>query len=605
VVRWTRGPRALGCAVALAAVAACSHDWEAYDPRLGGGGPGGGDPCLPGETEACYGGPEGTEGVGACVAGARTCSPAGAFGACEGEVTPAAEDCDTEQDDDCDGEPNQVELCGCVPSTAVDCYEGPDGTLGVGVCLGGSKICEPDGMSYGPCLAQVLPAVESCATAGVDEDCNGLDNDRCAVWAKRFGGSQDQYANAFALAADGGIVFTGDLAGSTNFGGGTLTSAGSSDLLVVRLDAAGEYVWASRFGNSATQSGRALALDPDGNILVAGSFVGTLDFGGATLPLTSAGSEDIFVAKLDPLGEPLWSVRFGNSVAQSARGLAVAADGSVFVTGELAGAVDFGVDTVASAGQTDGFLLKLDADGAPLWVHGFGGSSTDGGAEVALGAGGAVHLTGFFTGAITIAGAPLVADGGNDVLVAKLTADGAHLWSRSFGAADTQRGAGIAVAPGGDVLVAGTFAGGIDLGRGEVASLGAVDGFALRLDSGGEVLWSALFQGDDQVTPQGIAVDATGNTAITGGFRGKANFGGGDQMMAGPDDFFLVVLDPAGAYRYSRIFGDFGDQDARAVSFAPDGSLFLLGEISATTDFGTGPLTSAGGEDIVVVKLAP
>jgi outer membrane protein assembly factor BamB len=460
-------------------------------------------------------------------------------------------------------------------------------------------------MSFEKCVGAVLPVVESCVS-DVDDDCNGAVNDRCAAWAKRFGGPQDQYATAFALAADGGIVFTGELGGSTNFGGGTLTSAGSTDLFVARLDAAGEYVWASRFGNNAAQAGRALAIDNDGNILVAGSFVGTLDFGVPTLPLTSAGLEDIFVAKLDPLGQPIWSVRFGNTVAQGARGLAVAADGSVFVTGELAGSVVFGADTVASAGSTDGFLLKLDAtDGTPLWVHGFGGSSTDSGADVALGAGGTVHLTGFFTGTITLAEATLVGRGGNDALVAKLTADGVHLWSRGFGAADTQKGGAIAVAPGGDVLVAGTFSGGIDFGRGEVASLGAEDGFALRLDPGGEVLWSALFQGTDLVTPQGIAVDPAGNAAIVGGFRGEADFGGGKQKMAGPDDFFLVVLDPAGAYRYSRIFGDFDDQDARAVAFDPAGSLFLLGEISASTDFGTGPLTSAGGEDMVVVKIAP
>ncbi len=71
--------------------------------------------CVPGGTGACYNGASGTEGVGLCKAGVRTCNATGTawLDGCVGEVTPAkAEDCDTPGDDDCDGVANQASLCG-------------------------------------------------------------------------------------------------------------------------------------------------------------------------------------------------------------------------------------------------------------------------------------------------------------------------------------------------------------------------------------------------------------------------------------------------------------------------------------------------------------
>jgi hypothetical protein len=79
-------------------------------------------PCSPGVEEACYSGAQGTEGVGTCAGGVRTCDESGsAFGSCEGEVVPAAERCDTLEDEDCDGVANNgcvYERCAALPAGA-------------------------------------------------------------------------------------------------------------------------------------------------------------------------------------------------------------------------------------------------------------------------------------------------------------------------------------------------------------------------------------------------------------------------------------------------------------------------------------------------------
>ena len=135
--------------------------------------------CWPGQVETCaYGGPAGTEGVGACHAGTRTCGDSGTgWGACTGEVTPLPqEDCTTPIDDDCDGVVNEGDVCVCVPNSSQGCYSGPVESQGVGVCQGGTQQCNASGTAWGPCDGEVTPQTESCANT-TDDDCNGQVND--------------------------------------------------------------------------------------------------------------------------------------------------------------------------------------------------------------------------------------------------------------------------------------------------------------------------------------------------------------------------------------------------------------------------------------------
>ncbi len=127
--------------------------------------------CTNGSTQSCYTGPTGTNGVGVCGAGTRTCVN-GAWGACTGEVKPKAESCTTSGDDDCDGLTN--EGCVCTPGQTQACaYTGPAGTAGVGQCRAGTRTCSVTGSTpfWSACSGEVKPASESCD--GRDNSCNG------------------------------------------------------------------------------------------------------------------------------------------------------------------------------------------------------------------------------------------------------------------------------------------------------------------------------------------------------------------------------------------------------------------------------------------------
>jgi hypothetical protein len=100
--------------------------------------------------------------------------------------------------------------------------------------------------------------------------------------------------------ATGRVALTGYFEEVASFGGKDLTSAGGRDVFAVELaDADLATLTARAFGDAAFyQSGQAIAYDPGGNMLLAGYFAGTIDFGGG--PLTSAGNVDVFVAKFAP-----------------------------------------------------------------------------------------------------------------------------------------------------------------------------------------------------------------------------------------------------------------------------------------------------------------
>ena len=117
-------------------------------------------------------------------------------------------------------------------------------------------------------------------------------------------------------------------------------------------------------------AGLSAWVDPAGNVIVAGHYRNTVDFGGGGL--TAAGLDDLFVLKLDPNGSHAWSKSFGDASNQGTRGVATDASGAVFITGFMEGTVNFGAGDLISLGGQDAFLVKLSASGAHQWSRRFG-----------------------------------------------------------------------------------------------------------------------------------------------------------------------------------------------------------------------------------------
>ena len=137
----------------------------------------------------------------------------------------------------------------------------------------------------------------------------------------------------------------------------------------------GQLRWAKRRGGTSADNGKAITTDGSGNVLVGGSFTGTVDFGGGAL--SSGGMDDAFLAKYLPDGTPVWSRRMGGTGNDGVTGIALDRSGNAFVTGYFQNAVDFGGGALSSAGLNDIFVAKYSATGGFLWAKRFGSTGDD------------------------------------------------------------------------------------------------------------------------------------------------------------------------------------------------------------------------------------
>ena len=423
------------------------------------------------------------------------------------------------------------------------------------------------------------------------------------LWSKRFGGTGfGDTGRAVAVDGSGNLFVAGSFSATTDFGGGGLVALGSNDIFVAKYDPIGNHLWSKRLGASSGENCYSVAADVSGNVLVTGYFNATVDFGGGGL--VSAGSADIFVAKYSASGTHLWSKRFGSTLADV--GLAVTADGSdnVLVTGYFNNTVNFGGANLVSAGSSDIFLAKFDASGNHLWSKRFGGIGIEQGSSVTKDASGNVLLTGYFGNSVDFGGGALVSAGGDEVFLAKYDANGNHLWSKRFGGTFGDYGYSVAVGPAGAVYLAGAFNITIDLGGGPLVSAGGLDFYLAKYDANGVHQWSNRHGGVGTDAGYAMALDGSGNAFVTGVFGSTVDFGGGPLVSAGSDEIFMAKYAADGTHRWSARYGSSSFDLGYGAAVDGVGNACFTGTFNGSVDFGGGALTSAGNDDLFLAKYA-
>ena len=563
--------------------------------------------CTPGATQACYSGPAGTIGVGICKGGMQACNADGlGFGACFGEQKPLAEDCATAADEDCDGVSNQASAgCSCTPGATQACYSGPAGTIGVGVCKGGTHTCNPDGLGYGACVGEVLPAVDICSNA-TDEDCNGSVCGQ-TMWARALGNIA---INGVAVDGAGNIYVTGSLFGAFTLGAVSLSVVGGSgtDVVVLKFDSAGTIIWGKRFGSTFNESAIAIAVDAVGNVHLTGYLGGSVDFGGGAVP---AG---VFVVKLTSAGNHVWSKGCGGTTASPTsmgRGIAVDGTGNILVTGSFGGTLSCAIgQSATSLGIADAFVLRMSgANGGPLWTKGFGdAANSQYGYGIAAAANGDALVTGSFYGSIAFGGNTLTAGAASSIFVAKLTAAaGAHVWSQGGGSGAL--GASIAVDASSNPVFTGVYSGATTFaGKTVAAAGGGSDILVGKLDTAtGNAVWIHGYGGANGDSGNAVAVSGAGRIAMGGSFRNAADFGGGALASASLDAAFLATFDAVPTHLWSKQFSSstIGPNVTSGVAFGPVGEVVAGGKFFGTVDFGQGPLADVSGGTAFLIRVAP
>ncbi|WP_438029171.1 PE-PGRS family protein [Sorangium sp. So ce233] len=400
-----------------------------------------------------------------------------------------------------------------------------------------------------------------------------------ALWGIGAGDQENDRVEAIASDQDENIVLVGGFETAVNFGGegDGLVSEGRHDIFVVKLDAAGGHLWSRRFGDGADQYPFAVATDSSGNIVVAGEFQGTLNFGeDPSTALVSAGGRDLFVAKLDAEGNHLFSKRFGDALDQYATAVAVAGDDEIVVLGVANGSINFSEDPGAAltgTGDSNVVIAKLDADGGHLWSKRFGSiDSWQRFRSIAV-SDSAIYATGAFGGILEIDGTVVTSaidgetsgaggsggDGGGsggepiygiDGLVLRLEpASGSLVWASQMGGAGEQFAKLVSLGDDGNPVVIGNYAAAFRIGA-EVALNapgGTYDLYLARLDAetGVPLVARGLPSTGDEFV-WGLSQDPWGNHVLSGYFTGSLALGGEPVEVGAPSsgDAFVAKLTP-------------------------------------------------------------
>ena len=446
-------------------------------------------------------------------------------------------------------------------------------------------------------------------------------------WEYDITGAGDDNGNCITVDGNGNSYNTGYFNGTTYFGGGGLTST-TTNAFVAKQNSDGTYGWAGQLGRydaiiSSSASTKKVALDGSGNVYIGGYFKGSLDFdaGPGDATLTSAGDNDIFIAKYDGNGNYIWAKRIGGTGSDAGIAIAVDATGNAYVTGVFAGTVDFD----AGAGTTNlsvgsAFLTKYDATGNFVWAKSFTPVTSGSSLPYAIAVDGSsnVFVTGTLSGTVDFDGsaatANLTSNGLSDVYFVRYDAAGNFGWAKNIGGSSGDNANGITMDAAGNVYVTGTFRGTVDFdagaGSADLTSFGGYDIFITRYDALGNYIWAKNIGNPGTDATLGVATDQTNNLYITGHFYGMVDFdpgaGVGSLTSTGNSDMYIAKYDLSGNYVWAKGMGGSGTDASNNITVNGNGDVYISGYFAGTADFdpsaATANVTASGASDYFLAR---
>ena len=377
------------------------------------------------------------------------------------------------------------------------------------------------------------------------------------VWTQIVGANDDDLGLSVAVDPWHNAIMTG----TTRSILGNMVS-GRYDVFAAKFDASGNRLWLVERGTNEREAGESVATDAAGNIYICGYTGGSLDGNS----LSGTNTFDLFLMKLDPAGNWLWTRQDGQEMDDDAHAVAVDGQGNIYITGYVRG----GFHGLIRPGAADIFISKYDPAGNRLWSTLLGSSDVDEGFGIACDAGNNVYVTGYAQGSVE--GNPYSDNG--DAILAKYNSNGTRLWLKQWGTVNADTPHTVRVDGSGNVYIAGYTTGNL-----YGTKAGGRDVFVAKFDSAGNELWgrqTGSAEGDDAY---GLALDSSGNAYITGETSGSLD--GGDHQ--GSDDVFIAKYSPAGTKLWSTQLGTPNSEWGASLAL-DSGGIYIAGWSSGDFD---------------------
>jgi hypothetical protein len=318
-------------------------------------------------------------------------------------------------------------------------------------------------------------------------------------------------------------------ANGTVFGNTNLYSNGSNDIFIVKYDSSGNVIWAKGFGDTGNDVAQNIAADDYGNIYITGQFnSASITFDSLNVITNASSPMDCFVLKLDSAGNVVWAKSAGGINEDYGISLTVDRWGNPYITGYFeSDSISFDSITLNHlVNQNKGFVVKYDSSGIAKWAKSVSISTNSllgNKITAAVDTNGNLYMTGAFN-APTISFDSIVLTNSttnymNDIYIVKFDSAGNSLWAKNAIGSSDDASKNIAIDKNGDLYVTGYFkSSSITFDSVTINRYGPTNIFAVKYSSSGNALWANSSSGPANAFGMGIGADAEGNVYLSGNF---------------------------------------------------------------------------------------
>lgn len=421
-------------------------------------------------------------------------------------------------------------------------------------------------------------------------------------WMYFLGGSSSDYGTTdVAVDASGYLRATGYTL-SSNFDGHNNSRHGDWDGFVVKESPTGAVVWMTYIGGRGLDAPYVLTLDGQGSAFVTGNTSST-DFEGRNNTYHS-GSYDSFVARVSASGRIEWMTYLGGSDYEYGWGTAIDMIGDILTVGSTQSTNFEGRQNEYHGGTFDSFIARLSPSGSLLSLNFLGGSGADYGYGIVLDDRGHALMSGF-TNSADFEGRANAYHGGTtygDAYIATINPSGMIQEMTYYGGSGDDLGRDIAIDSSGNVAITGyTYS--TDFEGHTNANHGGDDAFVLMANSSSELQWMTYLGGSANEEAFAIALDASGNAMITGETT-SSGFEGRDNSIHGGSDAFVAQVSSSGILKWMTYLRGSARDQGVGIALDNAGFALVMGRTFGSANFENRNNSYRGGAaDAFLLKL--
>ncbi|MCF8463675.1 MAG: T9SS type A sorting domain-containing protein [Flavobacteriales bacterium] len=275
------------------------------------------------------------------------------------------------------------------------------------------------------------------------------------VWKLTGGGSGDDTATDIdQYRWSGKLYISGGFENRASFGSATILSNGLSDAFLMKMDMSGNAHWIRNGGGLEHDVAASVAVGNDESVYIVGDFYDQAAFGSSQLQ--AMGSSDMYLAKFTENGNLEWVRTNGGTTVDVGTSVGTDLNGKVFVSGYFQGTTHFDNFSASALSYNDVFVSKFDSDGNCEWLSSAGSWGLDNCLGMAVAWDGSTYLTGFFEEEMFTQNVSFVGNG-YDIFVLNFNPDGSIKYGRNAGAASSDFGTGICLGPDQSLYITGYY----------------------------------------------------------------------------------------------------------------------------------------------------